>query len=658
MVACCALCKTDEQFKKIKQPLNRLLELEPLVRIDDDGEYTFLDGNDGNEGSTLADCFKELSEVRIVEFLKLQLKDGSDLNVVTTLAAIEVADRNRLAGRDIMQELFKHDAEIVQLADQRSTPLPSGVSGFFEMLKSKESNTDRRPITPVETVADLVLTVQDPKGPLPTGEEAEYQITVQNQGRKSARSVKLLMQFSDGIEPAKATGFQNRIEPGQVIFAPISKIDPGQKMTFQVAAIANKRGTHIFRTFLSCEDSNSREVAEGTTKFVGDKAIEGKTLAQWQTILETDQGALEQAKALKACAIFFAKNSRNDELVAMLQKFLSTRPPLDSFDKDDDEYNRFIGFAEALGELPSTETADFLESQIKEGSAITLEWTFAGLFARRGSTRQYASVTRELRSRAFDLLTLIAQRKKDGSVSYLFKFIVKSLLTKPLSVESLDAIKSVLVAIEPIEFLKAIKFVPKNLITRDLFASTKTKLFAKETSAKERDKLITALTNFNDNYFNREAAAAIDEILAAVLANQLFESTPIEFDEFQKMEILFKKDTSEVEVYRSTETDYGTPMGYKKIEIKDPAVVPRRLLNALCKRNIQDKKKDDRQPAIAKIYAVIEKAPSDGDQESSGGSKFFEVLKIQQDLDALKKFANKQHGEFSDFTSIMMDREF
>ncbi|QEG23305.1 DUF11 domain-containing protein [Mariniblastus fucicola] len=126
-------------------------------------------------------------------------------------------------------------------------------------------------VTAVETIADLVLTVQDPKGPLPTGEETDYQISVQNRGSRSAKGVELLMQFSEGIEPSKATGLQNRIVPGQVIFAPIAQIDPGQSMTFKITAIANKRGTHVFRAFLSCDESDSREVAEGTTKFFGDE---------------------------------------------------------------------------------------------------------------------------------------------------------------------------------------------------------------------------------------------------------------------------------------------------------------------------------------------------------------------------------------------------
>lgn len=136
---------------------------------------------------------------------------------------------------------------------------------------TKVANAAAACITTVETIADLVLSVQDPKGPLPTGEETEYQITVQNRGSRAAKSVELLMQFSEGIEPSKATGLQNRIVPGQVIFAPIAQIDPGQSMTFQVTGVANKRGTHVFRAFLSCDESDSREVAEGTTKFFGDE---------------------------------------------------------------------------------------------------------------------------------------------------------------------------------------------------------------------------------------------------------------------------------------------------------------------------------------------------------------------------------------------------
>lgn len=132
-------------------------------------------------------------------------------------------------------------------------------------------------LTTVETVADLVLTVADPKGPLPTGEEVSYEIKVQNRGSKSAKGVDLVMQFSEGIEPRMASGLEHKIVPGQVLFSPIGQIDPGQEMTFKIAAEAIKSGTHIFRAQLTCQDSDAREIAEGTTRFFGDAVQAAET---------------------------------------------------------------------------------------------------------------------------------------------------------------------------------------------------------------------------------------------------------------------------------------------------------------------------------------------------------------------------------------------
>ena len=124
--------------------------------------------------------------------------------------------------------------------------------------------------TSVETVADLVLSVADLKGPLPTGEAVPYTIKIRNRGTKAAKGVNLVMQFSEGIEPLSAKGLEHQIAPGKVVFSPIAQIDPGQEMTFEVNAEAFKGGTHIFRAQLTCEESDSREIAEGTTRYFGD----------------------------------------------------------------------------------------------------------------------------------------------------------------------------------------------------------------------------------------------------------------------------------------------------------------------------------------------------------------------------------------------------
>ena len=124
--------------------------------------------------------------------------------------------------------------------------------------------------TTVETIADLVLQVQDPKGPLPTGDNIQYTIRVKNRGTRTANGVNLVMQFSEGIEPVKADGFRNKIGTGQVIFDPIGRIDPGQEIVLNVTAQAIQSGTHIFRAQLTCPESDSREIAEGTTRFFGE----------------------------------------------------------------------------------------------------------------------------------------------------------------------------------------------------------------------------------------------------------------------------------------------------------------------------------------------------------------------------------------------------
>ena len=97
-----------------------------------------------------------------------------------------------------------------------------------------------------------------------------YRIRVKNRGTRTANGVNLVMQFSEGIEPVKADGVRNKIATGQVIFDPIGRIDPGQEVTLNVTATATQSGTHIFRAQLTCTDSDSREIAEGTTRFFGD----------------------------------------------------------------------------------------------------------------------------------------------------------------------------------------------------------------------------------------------------------------------------------------------------------------------------------------------------------------------------------------------------
>ena len=160
-----------------------------------------------------------------------------------------------------------------QLDTSGDLKLEVGARGKRGLAASSEFRTT------VETIADLVLSVNDLKGPLPTGEEVPYTIKIRNRGTKAAKGVNLVMQFSEGIEPRSAKGLEYQIAPGEVLFSPIAQINPGQEMTFEVNAEAYKSGTFIFRALLTCDESDTREVAEGTTRYFGDPVDPPKELS-------------------------------------------------------------------------------------------------------------------------------------------------------------------------------------------------------------------------------------------------------------------------------------------------------------------------------------------------------------------------------------------
>ena len=124
--------------------------------------------------------------------------------------------------------------------------------------------------TVVESVADLKLTVQDPKGPLPIGQPVTYDITISNRGSKAANNIKLVAQFSKGIEPIGVEGLKGEIVTGQVVFHPVARLNAGESINVQVRAKAHLEGNHIFRAAVQCTEPETRLISEETTHFFAD----------------------------------------------------------------------------------------------------------------------------------------------------------------------------------------------------------------------------------------------------------------------------------------------------------------------------------------------------------------------------------------------------
>jgi hypothetical protein len=120
----------------------------------------------------------------------------------------------------------------------------------------------------IDSISDLKLTVTDPVAPAPVGQDVIYDLTIVNRGSKAAKSVQLLAQFSNGIEPVRAEGNPSRVLPGQVVFESIPVIEPGQEITLRVVAQASEPGMHRFRAELQCEADDTQLVEEESTRYL------------------------------------------------------------------------------------------------------------------------------------------------------------------------------------------------------------------------------------------------------------------------------------------------------------------------------------------------------------------------------------------------------
>jgi hypothetical protein len=92
---------------------------------------------------------------------------------------------------------------------------------------------------------------------------------VANRGSKAAENVRVLAQFSEGIEPLRIEGHAGRIVPGQALFDQLAQIAPKQTVTLKVICQASKNGVHRFRAAVQSPASQEDLLEEGSTRFVG-----------------------------------------------------------------------------------------------------------------------------------------------------------------------------------------------------------------------------------------------------------------------------------------------------------------------------------------------------------------------------------------------------
>lgn len=121
--------------------------------------------------------------------------------------------------------------------------------------------------THVTALADLVLDVRDPNGPVAVGDTAVYELRIANRGAASAEQVQVVVYFSTGVEPLAAEGSRHEISTGTVQFAPIRTLGAGQELVLRIQARAETAGSHKLRVELTCPTPETSLVVEESTLF-------------------------------------------------------------------------------------------------------------------------------------------------------------------------------------------------------------------------------------------------------------------------------------------------------------------------------------------------------------------------------------------------------
>ena len=124
--------------------------------------------------------------------------------------------------------------------------------------------------TRVEAVADLVMDVKDPAGPVAVGEEAVYEVRVRNRGTKEAENVEVFTYFSRGVEPVSAEGGAESARPRPGDLPARRHGGPGAEMVLKVHARADVPGNHVFRAETRCQSLATRLMSEATNLYYSD----------------------------------------------------------------------------------------------------------------------------------------------------------------------------------------------------------------------------------------------------------------------------------------------------------------------------------------------------------------------------------------------------
>ncbi|MBX3415212.1 MAG: DUF11 domain-containing protein [Pirellulales bacterium] len=167
--------------------------------------------------------------------------------------------------------------------------------------------------TKVEALADLSLEIRDPRGPVPVGSEARYEVRIKNRGTSAAHDIDVAAFFASGVEPVKATGAEHRLAEGQVLFDKIAKLDAGQELVLTIFAAASVSGNRGFRVELHCPELETNLAAEESTHFYDRRHGQAAAVTPADESAAVEQAAESSGEATMSESVSASEPTTADE---------------------------------------------------------------------------------------------------------------------------------------------------------------------------------------------------------------------------------------------------------------------------------------------------------------------------------------------------------
>ena len=123
--------------------------------------------------------------------------------------------------------------------------------------------------TTVEGVAELALSVEARQKQVSVGEEAVFEVRIENNGSRAATGVGLSCELPFGLELLQAAGPSEYIaENGVLVFRSIPTLEPGQSAVFAIQSRCRREGAHNLRVRVASASIAEPLIGEETTTAV------------------------------------------------------------------------------------------------------------------------------------------------------------------------------------------------------------------------------------------------------------------------------------------------------------------------------------------------------------------------------------------------------